>query len=44
MVALEQAARPREEMNALYMGFSVGLLVGFFFLIYVVISIWNPLA
>lgn len=37
-VALEQAARPREEMNMLYMGFAVGLLVGFFFLVYVVIA------
>ncbi len=38
MVALEQAARPHEEMNMLYMCFATGLLVGFFFLVYVVIA------
>lgn len=38
MVTLEQAARPREEINMLLMGFGVGLLVGFFFLVYVVIA------
>jgi hypothetical protein len=38
MVALEQAARPHEEMNMLYMGFGTGLLIGAFFLVYVVIA------
>lgn len=38
MVDREQAARPTEEMNILYMGFATGLLVGGFFLVYVVIA------
>lgn len=38
MVTLEQAARPHEEMNMLYMGFATGLLIGGFFLVYVVIA------
>jgi len=42
MVAVEQAARPKEEISALYMGFAIGLLIGFFFLIYVVVAAWNP--
>lgn len=36
---VEQANRPREEMNALMMGFGTGLLIGVFFLIYIVIAI-----
>lgn len=38
LLAQEQAARPHEEMNMLYMGFGVGLLIGAFFLVYVVIA------
>ena len=38
MVAREQAARPHEELNMLYMGFGTGLLIGGFFLVYVVIA------
>lgn len=38
LLAQEQAARPHEEMNLLYMGFALGLLIGGFFLVYVVIA------
>jgi hypothetical protein len=39
MVATEQEQRPREEMSAFYMGFGLGLMIGAFFLIYVVMAI-----
>lgn len=42
MVAVEQAARPKEEINALYAGFAIGLMVGFFFLVYIIVAAWNP--
>lgn len=35
----EQANRPREEMSALYMGFGIAMLIGAFFLLYVVLAI-----
>ncbi len=37
-LAREQAARPREELNLLLIGFGTGLTIGGFFLIYVVIA------
>lgn len=37
-ISLEQAKRPREEMNMLLMGFGTGISVGIFFLVYIILA------
>jgi hypothetical protein len=39
ILASAEAVRPREELTVLYAGFGLALLIGGFFLIYVVIAI-----
>ncbi|MGH2449554.1 MAG: hypothetical protein ACRDFS_13260 [Chloroflexota bacterium] len=38
----EQAMRPAEEANMLLIAVAGGMLIGFFFLVYVVLAIANP--
>ena len=38
-VAAEQAGRKREEVRMLLLGFGTGLLIGVFFLTYIVIAV-----